>query len=44
MVNPVAISNPQDLPGAGFDFRDVRQVFEDAAAGQVPGMVWSSRC
>ncbi|KAF7777691.1 hypothetical protein Agabi119p4_3763 [Agaricus bisporus var. burnettii] len=32
MVNPVAISNPQDLPGAGFDFRDVRQLFEDAAA------------
>lgn len=25
---------PSDLPGAAFDFRDVRNVFEDAAAGQ----------
>jgi hypothetical protein len=38
MLNPMAIDDQQDLPGAGFDFQDVRNVFEDAAAGSLPDM------
>jgi hypothetical protein len=34
-IIPMDIVSPSELPGAGFDFCDVRNIFEDAVAGNI---------